>query len=163
MAASVIEFDGALSCTKSEGLILMEEQRTPWWTIFCTHYKNIGVVLQIFSKLPLVHGQRGKQPGRLKPFDKLKIRELPVELNARGIYTQDRTKEELEDNLKSILKGVHMYPCTLLLLNPTASLSDLNLEQYTIIDCEPLQDLKGHLIHLTKEIPFLLQSDTIKE
>ncbi len=109
-----------------------------------------------------IGGQRGKQPGRLKPFDELKMRELQVELNARGIYTKDRTKEELEGNLKSILKGVQHVP-TLLLLNPTASLSDLNLEQYTIIDSEPLHDLKGHLIHLTKEIPFLLQSDTRKK
>ena len=37
---------------------------------------------------------------------------------------------------------------TLMLLNPTAALSDLNLDEYTVLDCEPLHDLKGHLIHL---------------
>ena len=49
---------------------------------------------------------------------------------------------------------------SLLLLNPLVKLSELNLEKYTVLDCEPLHDLKGHLIHLCKELPFLLSGET---
>ena len=56
------------------------------------------------------------------------------------------------------LQGVRRVP-TLLLLNPMGRLSDLELEWYTVLDCEPLHDLKGHLIHLCKELPFPLSGD----
>ena len=105
-----------------------------------------------------IEGQRGRKAGDLKPFSQLKLQELQVELNARQIYTQGRKKDELEHNLKVILKGVHHVP-TLLLLEPTASLTTLNLEKYTVLDCEPLHDVKGHFINLTKELPFLLQGE----
>ena len=105
-----------------------------------------------------IEGQRGRKAGDLKPFSQLKLQELQVELNARQIYTQGRKKDELEHNLKVILKGVQHVP-TLLLLEPTASLTTLNLEKYTVLDCEPLHDVKGHFINLTKELPFLLQGE----
>jgi hypothetical protein len=41
----------------------------------------------------------------------------------------------------------------LLLNNPTQPLSEINLQHYTILDCEPLHDLKGHLGHLLSELP----------
>lgn len=62
--------------------------------------------------------------------------------------------------LKGILKRVQHVP-SLLLLNPTGELSDLNLEQYTVLDCEPLHDLKGHF-NMYKELPDLLTGDTRK-
>ena len=49
-----------------------------------------------------------------------------------------------------------------MLLNPTGKLSDLKLEDYTILDCEPLHDLKGHLINICKELPYLLKGDVRK-
>jgi len=45
---------------------------------------------------------------------------------------------------------------SLLLFNPTQSLSALNLEQYFVVDCEPLHDLKGHFRNLFEEIPATL-------
>ena len=42
---------------------------------------------------------------------------------------------------------------SLLINNPTQPLSELNLQDYTILDCEPLHDLKGHLGHLLSELP----------
>ena len=69
-----------------------------------------------------------------------------------------KKKEDLDHCLKEILKGVQRVP-TLLLLNPTQSLTELNLQHYTVLDCEPLHDLKGHLIYLTKE---LLDPETSK-
>ena len=35
-------------------------------------------------------------------------------------------------------------------------MSDMNLEHYTILDCEPLHDLKGHLQNLLDELPKVL-------
>ena len=49
-----------------------------------------------------------------------------------------------------------------MLLNPTGKLSDLNLEEYTILDCEPLHDEKGHLINMCKELPYLLTGNMRK-
>lgn len=48
------------------------------------------------------------------------------------------------------------------LLNPTGSLSDLNLDDYTVLDHEPLHNLKSHLIHLCKELLYLLSGDIRK-
>ena len=60
-----------------------------------------------------------------------------------------------------MLTGVQHLP-TLMLLNPTGALSDINLDEYTVLDCELLHDLKGHLIHLCKELPHLLTGETRK-
>ena len=108
-----------------------------------------------------IAGERGKRPGDLKPFDKLRLKQLQDELDIRDVPVMGKKKEELDHNLKEILKGVQRVP-TLLLLNPTQSLTELNLQHYTVLDCEPLHDLKGHLIHLTKELPYLLDPETRK-
>ena len=65
-------------------------------------------------------------------------------------------KKKLTDSLKEIFMGVQRVP-SLLLTNPTQSLEDLNLQNYTIFDCEPLHDLKGHLSNLFDELPQLLE------
>ena len=97
-------------------------------------------------------GKWGKQAGKLKPVDKLKVQQIREELHARNYFNTDKNKDELEDTLKQILKEVQ-HVLTLLLLNPMGARSDLNLDQYTVLDCEPLHDLKGHLINLCKELP----------
>lgn len=45
---------------------------------------------------------------------------------------------------------------SLLLQNPSQTLQEINLQNYTIMDCEPLHDLKGHLSNLLEEFPKLL-------
>ena len=72
--------------------------------------------LQDIQELAIA-GKRGKQPGDLKPFNKLKVQEIKEELYARGYY-----KKDLEETLKDTLKGVQRVP-TLLLLNPTAGIA----------------------------------------
>ena len=37
-------------------------------------------------------------------------------------------------------------------------LTTLNLQHYEVLDCEPLQDFKGHAYNLLKEIPGLFTS-----
>ena len=48
---------------------------------------------------------------------------------------------------------------SLLLANPTLSLEVLHLQHYTILDSEPLHDLKGHLFNLFTELPYILKGD----
>ena len=57
--------------------------------------------------------------------------------------------------LTQILEGAQRVP-SILVLNPIQSLSELNLSQYEILDCEPLHDIKGHLSNILPEIPHLL-------
>lgn len=55
-----------------------------------------------------------------------------------------------------ILQGVNRV-LSLLLLNPQQSIQDIHLTNYTILNCEPLHDVKGHLANLMEELPNLLQ------
>ena len=48
------------------------------------------------------------------------------------------------------------------LLDPTQSLSHLHLENYTVLDSEPLHDLKGHFMHLFAELPYQLIGEECK-
>lgn len=101
-------------------------------------------------------GKYGDKPDALKPLDSLKVSELREELRARGIRdTESKLKPELQEELASTLQGAQRVP-TLLTLNPNQPLSALNLQNYEVIDCEPLHDLKGHLYNLLSEIPYLL-------
>ena len=94
----------------------------------------------------------GNQDGVLKPLDSLKVSELREELTTRGIKgVKDMLKPELQKKLDTILEGAQRVP-SLLTLNPKQRLEDINLQEYEILDCEPLHDLKGHLLNLP-EIP----------
>ena len=55
------------------------------------------------------------------------MQQIREELHAQGSVDTNKRKDDLEAMLKGILKGVQRAP-TLLLLNPTGELSDLNLE-----------------------------------
>ena len=94
--------------------------------------------------------------GSIKPFDNLTNDQLKQELRARGCYEFGKQKDDLVCSLKQILKGVRVP--SLLLQNPTQALQEINLKNYTIMDCEPLHDLKGHLSNLFEELPKLLDA-----
>ena len=106
-------------------------------------------------------GQHGNQPGSLKPFEALNVQQLQEELRARNVYHLATTKQDLNNTLRGILRGAQRVP-SLLLANPTLSLEAVNLQLYTILDSEPLHDLKGHLINFFTELPFIL-SRNVKE
>lgn len=102
-------------------------------------------------------GKFGKIPNKPKPFESLLISDLREELHSRNDYDTDKVKKSvLRDRLDDILRGVQRVP-TLLLSDPTQPLSNLNLHNYTVLDCEPLHDLKGHFNHLSEELPCLLE------
>ena len=103
----------------------------------------------------ILNGKYGGQAGVLKPLDKLLVADLKQELTARSIDTTSMQKTELQDKLVQILKGAQRVP-SILVLNPTQSLTELNLEDYEVLDCEPLHDLKGHGHNLLDELPHLV-------
>ena len=100
--------------------------------------------------------------GCSKPFDDLDADHLGQELVARGIYDFERTKKERLQLLKETLKGIQRVP-TLLLNNPTETLTQVHLEGYTILDCEPLHDIKGHIDNLLQELPHILETELSNE
>ena len=104
-------------------------------------------------------GIHGGQSNVLKPFETLNTSQLQAELRKRNIFHSATTKKDCQAILAQALKGVQRVP-TLLLPTPTKSLSSLNLDKYEILDSEPLHDLKGHLLHLFAELPFILDKDT---
>ena len=60
-------------------------------------------------------------------------------------------KSGSEKELARVLKGVQRVP-TLLLNNPAVSLDEMQLQRSSILDCEPLHDIKGHLANVFTEI-----------
>ena len=125
---------------------MMDDQahalRIPW--------RSLSTLQAVATK-----GCFGKQPGKPKPFEKLKVAELRKELRARSIFSTDGTKPELQQQLVHELCGVQRVP-SLLLLHPQQQLPQLNLQHYTVLDCEPLHDVKGHLSNLFQELPHLV-------
>ena len=112
------------------------------------------------SYLALTHStahthKTGRQPGKTTPFKDLRVDKIKKELHIRGITDLDLLKPDLQKKLTHDLKGVQRVP-SLLLLNPQKTPSDLNLHHYTILDCEPLHDLKGHLDNMFEELPNIL-------
>lgn len=95
-------------------------------------------------------GPAGKTAGSAKPFERCN-NQLQQELRSREEYNFGSTKRQLIQNLKATLRGAQRLP-SLFLLNPTQSLSEMNLEHYTILDCEPLHDLKGHIQNVFDEL-----------
>ena len=108
-----------------------------------------------------ISGTFGKQSNVLKPFDQLLVAQLKQELLARKHYDIGYKKPELKAILVDILKGVQRVP-SLMLLDPSQPISHLNLEEYTILDSEPLHDLKGHLLNLFSELSYILP-ESIKD
>lgn len=95
----------------------------------------------------------------LKPFDKLLVNQVREELHAQGIYDTDKVRKCLDKELNDILKGAQRVR-TLLLENPLQSLKGFNLQSYSILDCEPLHDMKGHLHNLFEVLPEVLDETT---
>ena len=107
---------------------------------------------------PKLTGKYGNQPGVMRPFEKLTREEIQEELRARELFDFGTSKKEATQMLTAELRGVQRVP-TLLLNNPTQLLDELNLQDYTILDCEPLHDMKGHLQNLVDEVPHILNRE----
>ena len=84
-------------------------------------------------------------------MDNLKIQELRMELEKRGLSTARKRKPELERNFDELRRGIVNVPA-LLQGAPETPLVDLCLDKYEISPVEPLHDLKGHLSNLIDEL-----------
>ena len=102
-----------------------------------------------------IGGIHGHRSNIVKPFEGLSVGNLQNELRARGCVEIDLPKVDLIRKLKEMLEGCQRVP-SLLLGNPTCNLSQYNLEHYSILPCEPLHDLKGHLNNVLPAISNLL-------
>ena len=101
-------------------------------------------------------GKYGKQPGTIRPFERLTSDQLKEELRAREIYDFGSTKADTRQKLNEALKGIQRVP-SLLLHCPTENIQRLNLQNYTILECEPLHDLKRHLSNVLELLPTILE------
>ena len=101
-------------------------------------------------------GTFGRQAGTVRPFHNLKVNELRRELRARGVHFEKGTlKDDLQLKLDGILRGVTQVSA-LLLTDPTQPLSSLCLDHYEVVASEPLHDLKGHIVNIITELPYIL-------
>lgn len=100
-------------------------------------------------------GPAGRKPGIAKPFDSLNAQQLKDVLRSRDVLTDATTKKDPKKQLKATLTGVQRAP-SLLLRNPTQPLASLHLQDYEVLPCEPLHDIKGHIEHVLEELPDLL-------
>lgn len=74
------------------------------------------------------------------------------ELMCRKIYNSGPTKQDCKNRLTEELKGVQRVP-SLLLHHPEQDIASLNLKNYTILQCEPLHYIKGHLQNIFYALP----------
>ena len=105
----------------------------------------------------MLKGRFGNQPGVLKPLGNLRKTQVCDELWARCIPHDVQLKPK-----ESFLQPYAQRVPTILINTPTLPLSDLNLGSYCVLDCEPLHDLKGHLINMLTELPHILSGEPKK-
>ena len=74
------------------------------------------------------------------------------------IFDTDQVQRQSTGCANNILCGIQRV-LVLLLLNPTRALSQLSVEEYSVLDCEPLHDLKGYFRNVLQELPFLIKGD----
>lgn len=103
-------------------------------------------------------GRYGKQPGIIRSFERLTNNQLKEELQARAIYNFGSTKADTRQSLNEALTGVQRVP-SLLFSSPTENIQTLKLKNYTVLECEPLHDLKGHLCNVFEILPTILEKE----
>lgn len=107
-------------------------------------------------------GPAGKKAGCVKPFEQLSSGQLQEEPRTRQYFDYGPKEKKQIHSLKTLLEGVQRVP-SMLITNPTQNLIDINWQDYTVLDCEPLHDLKGHLDSLFTELPSLLDTPLATE
>ena len=124
-----------------------------------THALRLRVrSLQDIQNLATSGPHFGTRLNVVRPFENLTMGEIQTKLRLRGCIDVDMPKAQLIAKLKNILEGVQCVP-SLLLSCPTSELKQFNLQQYSILPCEPLHYLKGHLNNLLPNVPTLLTGE----
>ena len=97
----------------------------------------------------------------VNPMDNLKVNDLRVELNLRGMATANKKKPQLEKQFDELRRGIVNVPA-LIQDTPETPLCEIGLEYYEVSPVEPLHDIKGHLSNLIDELRISLNGE-VKE
>ena len=97
----------------------------------------------------------------INPLDNMRVHELRVELEKRGLATAGKKRQELEKDFDELRRGIVNVPA-LLQGCPETNVGHLCLDKYEISPVEPLHDVKGHLSNLIDEIRPLLKGEAKK-
>ena len=116
-------------------------------TYMCMY--NVHVKIQCMYKAT-IKGLYVYTCAGINPMDNLKISELRIELERRGLSTARKRKPELERDFDELRRGIVNVPA-LLQGSPDTPLTNLHLDRYEISLVEPLHDVKGHLSNLIDE------------
>ena len=128
-----------------------------------THVLNCKIVTLEARQQSIISGKislRNSKVQKTKPLSGLKKHELEQELASRGIYDEGR-KDVLQSLLNKELCGKQRVPA-LLFNNPEESLSELCLQDYEILPCEPLHDVGHHIENVFTELPLHLKEQESK-
>ena len=87
-------------------------------------------------------------------MENLKLKELKIELELRGLATVGKQKPQLEKEFDDLKRGIVNVPA-LLQGVPDKPLQDFSLEHYEISPVEPLHDVKGTLAICLMKSKFL--------
>ena len=90
-------------------------------------------------------------------MDNLKVNDLRVELNLRGMATANKKKPQLEKQFDELRRGILNVPALIQDI-PETPLCEIRLEYYEVSPVEPLHDIKGHLSNLIDELRISLNS-----
>lgn len=82
-------------------------------------------------------------------------------MDCRGIIPIADDKNSLENQLKETLHGICRAPA-LMIQTPTSTASELGLEYYEIMQCEPLHDITNVVANLISDLPKHIDDKTIK-
>jgi len=106
----------------------------------------------------LLKGESWKR-NSINPLNKLKVAELRIELSKRGIQTTGKKKNQLQEDLDNLQRGISTFPA-LIQNTPQTSLDTLGLQLYEVFPTEPLHDLKGHFSNIIDEALHVAPTET---
>ena len=106
----------------------------------------------------LLKGESWKR-NSINPLNKLKVAELRTELSKRGIQTTWKKKNQLQEDLDNLQRGISTFPA-LIQNTPQTSLATLGLQLYEVFPAEPLHDLKGHFSNIVDETLHVAPTET---
>lgn len=90
------------------------------------------------------------------PFQKCKKEELVPELEDHRHFTAGETRAELQEALVQIFHGI-CRPFTLC-YEPLKSASELNIEHYQVLCCEPLRHISKVIQNISKNYQCMYQN-----
>ena len=109
--------------------------------------ERIDKVLETETSKIKLHG------GCIKLYDNIKRGDVVSELHGRAVkFSCHVPVKKLNDLLTEEMHGIQRLP-SLLFGNHTKTLMELNIQQYEVMNNEPLHDISNHIKNLYQELP----------